>query len=119
MATDQLDARITDRDFLPGKGAVGFGLDFAVRVSQPKKPEENRGAVGEFFWDGAASTLFWIDPANHLAAVFFTQKMLFAAHCIETFGRQFMVPVILALAATDNAVLQARRAGPDHCFSAR
>ena len=77
MATDQLDARITDRNFLPGKGSVGFGLDFAVRVSQPQKPEENRGAVGEFFWDGAASTLFWVDPANRLAAVFFTQKMPF------------------------------------------
>ena len=77
MSTDQLDARVTDRNFLPSKGSVGFGLDFAVRVSQPQKPQENRGAVGEFFWDGAASTLFWVDPANHLAAVFFTQKMPF------------------------------------------
>jgi CubicO group peptidase (beta-lactamase class C family) len=77
MATDQLDARITDRGFLPGKGSVGFGMDFAVRVSQPQKAQENRGAVGEFFWDGAASTLFWVDPFNHLAAVFFTQKMPF------------------------------------------
>jgi CubicO group peptidase (beta-lactamase class C family) len=77
MSTDQLDPRITDRLFLPSKGSVGFGMDFAVRVSQPQKPQENRGAVGEFFWDGAASTLFWVDPANHLAAVFFTQKMPF------------------------------------------
>jgi CubicO group peptidase (beta-lactamase class C family) len=77
MSTDQLDPRITDRGFLPGKGSVGFGFDFAVRVSQPQKPEENRGAVGEFFWDGAASTLFWVDPVNQLAAVFFTQKMPF------------------------------------------
>jgi CubicO group peptidase (beta-lactamase class C family) len=77
MATDHLDPRITDRGFLPGKGSVGFGFDFAVRVSQPQKPQENRGAVGEFFWDGAASTLFWVDPFNRLAAVFFTQKMPF------------------------------------------
>lgn len=77
MSTDQLDARITERAFLPGKGSVGFGMDFAVRVSPPQKPQENRGAVGEFFWDGAASTLFWVDPANRLAAVFFTQKMPF------------------------------------------
>jgi CubicO group peptidase (beta-lactamase class C family) len=77
MATDQLDARITERNFLPSKGSIGFGMDFAVRVSPPQKPQENRGAVGEFFWDGAASTLFWVDPANHLAAVFFTQKMPF------------------------------------------
>jgi CubicO group peptidase (beta-lactamase class C family) len=77
MSTDQLDARVTERNFLPSKGSVGFGMDFAVRVSPPQKPQENRGAVGEFFWDGAASTLFWVDPANHLAAVFFTQKMPF------------------------------------------
>lgn len=77
MATDHLDPRMTDRGFLPGKGSVGFGINFAVRVSQPQKPEESRGAVGEFFWDGAATTLFWVDPANHLAAVFFTQKMPF------------------------------------------
>jgi CubicO group peptidase (beta-lactamase class C family) len=77
MSVDQLDPRITERGFLPGKGSVGFGLDFAVRKSQPQKPEENRGAVGEFFWDGAASTLFWVDPANHLATVFFVQTMPF------------------------------------------
>ena len=77
MSTDQLDARVTERIWLPSKGSVGFGMDFAVRVAQPKTPQENRGAVGEFFWDGAASTLFWVDPANHLAAVFFTQKMTF------------------------------------------
>ncbi len=77
MATDELDPRITERLFLPSKGSVGFGLDFAVRKMQPQKPEENRGAVGEFFWDGAATTLFWVDPVNHLAAVFFVQTMPF------------------------------------------
>jgi CubicO group peptidase (beta-lactamase class C family) len=77
MATNHIDARVRERQFLPGKGSVGFGFDFAVRVSQPQKPEESRGAVGEFFWDGAASTLFWVDPANRLAAVFFVQTMPF------------------------------------------
>jgi len=73
MSTDQLDPRITSRFFLPGKGSVGFGFDFAVRTAQPKTPEENRGAVGEFFWDGAETTLFWVDPANDMAVVFFVQ----------------------------------------------
>ena len=77
MSTDQLDPRATQRLWLPGKGNVGFGLDFAVRVGQPKDAKENRGAVGEFFWDGAASTLFWVDPANDLAAVFFVQTFPF------------------------------------------
>lgn len=77
MATDQLPDEITDRSWLPSKGEVGFGIDFAVRVAPPAGPEENTGAVGEYFWDGAASTLFWVDPANDLAAVFFTQHMPF------------------------------------------
>ncbi len=73
MSTDQLDPAITQRSWLPGKGNMGFGMDFAVRVGPPRDAQENRGAVGEFFWDGAASTLFWVDPVNHLAAVYFTQ----------------------------------------------
>lgn len=77
MATNQLDARVTERQWLPGKGNVGFGMDFAVRVGQPVNAEENRGAVGEFFWDGAATTLFWVDPANKLTAVFFVQTKPF------------------------------------------
>jgi CubicO group peptidase (beta-lactamase class C family) len=77
MATDQLDPAITQRFFLPTKGDVGFGLDFAVRTGQPKTPGENRGAVGEFFWDGAATTLFIVDPANKITAVFFVQKTPF------------------------------------------
>jgi CubicO group peptidase (beta-lactamase class C family) len=77
MATDQLDPEITDRLWLPGKGSVGFGLDFAVRTSRPATPKENRGTVGEFFWDGAETTLFWVDPANDLAAVFLVQKRPF------------------------------------------
>jgi len=75
MATDQLDPAITGRLWLPEKGAVGFGLDFAVRKRPPQTATENRGATGEYFWDGAASTLFWVDPANRLTAVFFVQTM--------------------------------------------
>jgi len=73
MSTNELDARVTDRQWLPSKGNGGFGMDFAVRTGQPLDASENRGAVGEFFWDGAWTTLFWVDPANNLAAVYFVQ----------------------------------------------
>jgi CubicO group peptidase (beta-lactamase class C family) len=73
MATNQLADSITQRSFLPSKGQVGFGIDFAVRVAPPKDAKENMGVVGEFFWDGAASTLFWVDPANKITAVLFVQ----------------------------------------------
>jgi CubicO group peptidase (beta-lactamase class C family) len=74
MATEDLDPRITERQWLGSKGSGGFGLDFFVRTKPPQTPQENRGAVGEFFWDGFPSMLFWVDPANAMAVVFATQK---------------------------------------------
>ncbi|CAN0583770.1 unnamed protein product, partial [Ectocarpus sp. 12 AP-2014] len=73
MATNHLPDSVTKRSWLPSKGQVGFGIDFAVRVAPPKTPNENNGVVGEFYWDGAASTLFWVDPVNQLTAVLFVQ----------------------------------------------
>lgn len=73
MATNHLAESVTERSFLPSKGKVGFGIDFAVRLEPPATAEENNGVVGEFFWDGAASTLFWVDPVNNLTAVLFVQ----------------------------------------------
>lgn len=87
MSTNQLDARVTEKQWLPGKGNVGFGMDFAVRIGQPLSAEENRGAVGEFFWDGAASTLFWVDPVNKLTAVFFVQTRPFQGVLHRDFRR--------------------------------
>jgi len=77
MATDVLPKDVTDKSWLPNKGQVGFGIDFAVRIAPPKDASEASGAVGEFFWDGAASTLFWVDPKNDIAAVLFTQMRPF------------------------------------------
>lgn len=77
MATNHLSDTISKRSWLPGKGRVGFGIDFAVRTQPPANKDENNGVVGEFFWDGAASTLFWVDPVNDLTAILFTQLFPF------------------------------------------
>jgi CubicO group peptidase (beta-lactamase class C family) len=75
MATDALPETVTDRSWLPKKGQMGFGIDFAVRVAPPVHTAEPSGAVGEFFWDGLANTLFWVDPKNDIAAVLFNQYL--------------------------------------------
>jgi CubicO group peptidase (beta-lactamase class C family) len=75
MATNHLSDTISKRMWLPDRGQVGFGIDFAVRTALPKTRDENNGVVGEFFWDGAMSTLFWVDPVNDLTAVLFTQLL--------------------------------------------
>ena len=79
MASDQLDPRIAreNRSWLASKGSGGFGFNVFVRTAQPQTPEENRGSVGEFFWDGFPSMLFWVDPAQDMAVVFATQKVPF------------------------------------------
>ena len=77
MATNHLSDTISQRMWLPSKGQVGFGIDFAVRLRPPATADEGNGAIGEFFWDGAASTLFWVDPVNDLTAVLFVQVFPF------------------------------------------
>ncbi len=52
---------------------IGFGLGFAV-VLDPVKAHIIT-SVGEHHWGGAASTFFWLDPAEELFTVFFTQLM--------------------------------------------
>jgi len=51
---------------------VGFGLGFAMSLD-----EVATGALGEgdYYWGGAASTIFWVDPKEDLTAVFMTQLM--------------------------------------------
>lgn len=73
MSTDAMPKEVTDVSWLPSKGQVGFGIDFAVRLRPPLNAEEASGAVGEFFWDGAADTLFWVDRTHKITAVLFTQ----------------------------------------------
>ena len=99
MATDHLPDTVADRSWLPSKGQVGFGIDFAVRIAPPASAEENMGAVGEFFWDGAASTLFWVDPANDLTAVFFVQNLPFDGR----FHKDFRDAVYAAMGMTYDA----------------
>ena len=54
-------------------GGVGFGLGFSVMQSPPRA--QILGSPGEFAWGGAASTAFWIDPAEDLIVIFMTQLM--------------------------------------------
>lgn len=56
-----------------GYNGIGFSIGCGVTVD----PTLTRvpGTPGEFFWGGAASTAFWIDPKEDLAVVFMTQVM--------------------------------------------
>ena len=52
---------------------IGFGLGFAMALDLPRI--QNLGSVGEYWWEGSASTIFWVDPAEELIVIFMTQFM--------------------------------------------
>jgi CubicO group peptidase (beta-lactamase class C family) len=49
---------------------VGFGLGFATTID-----EVTAGSMGagDYYWGGAASTIFWVDPREDLVVIFMTQ----------------------------------------------
>src|SRR5262249_27413944 len=67
---------------------VGFGLGFAVVIDP--LASKSLGSAGEFNWGGAASTTFWVDPAEQLTATFFTQLMPSSAYPIRPQLRQMV-----------------------------
>ena len=50
---------------------IGYGLGMAVVIDAPTT--QVMRSTGEYFWGGAASTAFWIDPSEDLFVVFMTQ----------------------------------------------
>ncbi len=52
---------------------IGFGLGFSVMLDPARA--QILGSPGEYAWGGAASTAFWIDPAEELAVVLLTQLL--------------------------------------------
>lgn len=52
---------------------MGFGLGFSTLVDPARNGAVSSG--GEFAWGGAASTAFWVDPAEEVTCVFMTQLM--------------------------------------------
>jgi CubicO group peptidase (beta-lactamase class C family) len=61
---------------------IGFGLGFAVVLD----PAANKvlSTAGSYSWGGAASTAFWVDPAEGITATFFTQLLPSSTHPIRT-----------------------------------
>jgi CubicO group peptidase (beta-lactamase class C family) len=72
---------------------VGFGLGFAVQLDAAAS--KNLCTVGEFNWGGAASTTFWVDPAEQLTVSFFTQLMPSSAYPIRPQLRQLVYQALV------------------------
>lgn len=75
---------------------VGFGLGFAVVFDPPQTLIPC--SLGEFYWGGAASTAFWVDPMEDITAVFMTQLLPSSTYAIR---RELRTLVYSALMETN------------------
>ena len=74
-------ARLAHSNLLPAGVGTGdtflrgaqFGAAMSIATEASARPGET--PVGAYGWGGAASTLFWVDPANQAAFVLMTQVM--------------------------------------------
>jgi CubicO group peptidase (beta-lactamase class C family) len=72
---------------------VGFGLGFSVVVD----PVKNKvlSSAGEYAWGGAASTAFWVDPAEEITVVFLTQLLPSSSHPIRPQLKQLVYQALI------------------------
>ncbi len=57
---------------------IGFGLGVSVMLDPARA--QIMGSPGEYAWGGAASTAFWVDPAEELIVVLLTQLVPSSAY---------------------------------------
>ena len=60
---------------------IGFGLGFSVMLDPARA--HVMGSPGEFAWGGAASTMFWVDPAEELIGLLMTQLIPSATYPVR------------------------------------
>jgi CubicO group peptidase (beta-lactamase class C family) len=72
---------------------VGYGLGFAVLLD----PVANKvlSTAGELAWGGAASTFFWVDPAERLTAIFLTQLLPSSTYPLRSELRQLVYQALV------------------------
>lgn len=76
MTSDQLPHdTMEDYGIIGEKDGYTFGLNVSIRTTTVMAPEGRYGVKGEYTWDGAASTTWWVDPENDITAVFLQQTM--------------------------------------------
>jgi CubicO group peptidase (beta-lactamase class C family) len=75
------------------QAGTGFGLGFAVIIDPARLKVVC--SDGELSWGGAASTTFWLDPAEELTVSFFTQLIPSSSHPLRPQLRQLVYQALL------------------------
>jgi len=97
MTSNHLPDKLMTGEFGIGlqhiRPGMGFGFDVAV-FSDPAQAVDIAGK-GTYLWDGAASTWFWIDPADDMTFVGMVQRMGGHGPNMQTFSRAMVFQALV------------------------
>jgi CubicO group peptidase (beta-lactamase class C family) len=69
MASNHLNKDIKNNVGLTEPGRVGYGFGLGVAVRMERGLSAINGNVGDFTWNGANGTIFWVDPKEQMVVV--------------------------------------------------
>jgi CubicO group peptidase (beta-lactamase class C family) len=77
MSANHLPPQLLSGEFGIGRQVMrpGFGYGYNCAVVYDPPLANLPDGKGTFFWDGAAGTWFWVDPANDLVFVGMIQRL--------------------------------------------
>jgi CubicO group peptidase (beta-lactamase class C family) len=69
MTSDSLGKDIKNNVAGTEAGRAGYGFGFGVAVRMEPGVAATNGSVGDYSWNGANGTIFWVDPKEQLVVV--------------------------------------------------
>jgi len=69
MTSNHLNKEIKNNVGLTEPGRVGYGFGLGVAVRMERGLSAINGNVGDFTWNGANGTIFWVDPKEQMVVV--------------------------------------------------
>lgn len=72
---------------------MGFGLGFSIELDSAE--HKVIGSAGTYAWGGAASTAFWVDPAEELVVLFLTQLLPSSTYPIRSILQQLVYQALV------------------------
>lgn len=82
-------ALISDPGLVPG--GMGFGLGFGLTTDAVRA---GLASDGDFYWSGAANTIWWVDPAEALSVIFLTQVLPTTAYRLQDWLKSLVYAAI-------------------------
>ena len=69
MTSDHLGKNIRNNLAQVERGRAGYGFGLGVAVRMEPGTASTNGSVGDYFWNGANGTSYWVDPREQLVVV--------------------------------------------------